>query len=126
MKYDYFAFLKKEGFDNKTFKEFENNDNLYFFHAKQDKLFNKNPNSPGSLYFPNNKREYLFLGDFLLKTTIRQNHYLKIFPLKIDLTSPFFTASENQFYSIQNPIAKERPTGLPVFKGPLCQDRSRL
>jgi CRISPR-associated protein Cmr2 len=43
--------------------------------------------------------------------------FLKSFKLNLTLTSPFFTASENQFYSIQNPIAKERPTGLPVFKG---------
>jgi CRISPR-associated protein Cmr2 len=41
----------------------------------------------------------------------------RVFSLNLTLTSPFFTASENQFYSIQNPIAKERPTGLPVFKG---------
>jgi len=40
-----------------------------------------------------------------------------IISLKITLTSPFFTASENKFYSIQNPIAKERPTGLPLLKG---------
>ena len=35
----------------------------------------------------------------------------------IKLSSPFFTASENKFYSIQNPIAKERVTGLPLLKG---------
>ena len=117
MKYDYFAFLKKEGFDNKTLKEFENNDNLYFFHAKQDKLFNKNPNKGRSLYFSNNKREYSLSDDFLSQIIVREKEFLKIFSLRIKLTSPFFTASENQFYSIQNPIAKERPTGLPVFKG---------
>ena len=117
MKYDYFAFLKKERFDDKTFNDFKNNDNLYFFHAKRDKLFNKNPNKPGSLYFSNNKREYSLSDDFLSQIIIREKEFLKIFSLIIKLTSPFFTASENQFYSIQNPIAKERPTGLPVFKG---------
>ncbi|SDN71659.1 RAMP superfamily protein [Desulfonauticus submarinus] len=35
----------------------------------------------------------------------------------LTLSSPFFTASENKFYSIQNPIAKEKPTGLPLLKG---------
>ena len=50
----------------------------------------------------------------------------KVFPLNLTLTSPFFTASENSFYSIPNPIAKDRPTGLPVlkassFKGALRQ-----
>ena len=43
--------------------------------------------------------------------------FAKIFSFQITLSSPFFTASENKFYSIQNPIAKERPTGVPVLKG---------
>lgn len=45
------------------------------------------------------------------------SNVLKKLSFKLTLKSPFFTASENEFYSIQNPIAKERPTGLPVLKG---------
>jgi len=59
-----------------------------------------------------------------LNSSILANHLknfetinIKIIKFKLTLTSPFFTASENKFYSIQNPIAKERPTGLPIFKG---------
>ena len=45
------------------------------------------------------------------------SNVLKKVLFKLTLKSPFFTASENKFYSISNPIAKERPTGLPVLKG---------
>ena len=48
---------------------------------------------------------------------IVKESFLKIFHFTFTLTSPFFTASENKFYSIQNPIAKEKVTGLPVLKG---------
>ncbi len=45
------------------------------------------------------------------------SNILKKLSFKLTFTSPFFTASENKFYSISNPIAKERPTGLPILKG---------
>ncbi len=43
--------------------------------------------------------------------------FIRTFSFKLNLTSPFYTASENKFYSIPNSIAKERPTGIPILKG---------
>jgi len=111
MKYDYFAFLKQD-----TYSKLKENDNLYFIHAKRDKLFENKVKDSQSWYFKN-KREYLLSEDFILKNDIVKESFLKIFHFTFTLTSPFFTASENKFYSIQNPIAKERATGLPLLKG---------
>jgi len=115
MKYDYFAFLKKEIFDTTTYNNFKNNDNLYFIHAKRDKLSDINPGKSGALYF--NRKEYSLSNDYVSDVNINKIIFLKILSFQITLSFPFFTASENKFYSIQNPIAKERATGLPVLKG---------
>lgn len=116
MKYDYFAFLKKEKFEQFTYNKLKNDDNLYFIHAKRDELWGNKPGKSNALYFGNGKRQYSISTKYLSNDVI-ETEFLKIFSFKITLTSSFFTASENKFYSIQNPIAKERSTGLPVLKG---------
>ena len=45
------------------------------------------------------------------------SNIIKKLSFELTFTSPLFTASENKFYSISNPIAKERATGLPILKG---------
>ncbi len=116
MKYDYFAFLKNESFEQNTYNKLKNDENLYFIHAKIDELWKNNPGYSKSVYFRNGKRLYSISTKYVSNDGI-ETEFLKIFSFKITLTSSFFTASENKFYSIQNPIAKERPTGLPVLKG---------
>lgn len=116
MKYDYFAFLKEEKFDEKTYNNLKNNDNLYFIHAKRDKLFGNKVKDSNSWYF-RNKKEYSLSEDFISKSDVVKESFLKTFCFGLTLTSPFFTASENKFYSIDNPIAKERVTGSPLLKG---------
>ena len=54
---------------------------------------------------------------WLVKENNISCNYIKVFSISLTFTSSFFTASENKFYSITNPIAKERPTGLSVLKG---------
>ena len=117
--YDFFAFLKKERLDRELYDQFKTDDNLYYLHSKRDKIFNKKIGERMTLYFSNRKNydlsEYVLFENFHMQ--IENKEYIELFQFQICLTSPFFSASENKFYSIQNPIAKERPTGLPVLKG---------
>ncbi len=116
--YDFFALLKEKKFDRETYSSFKTNDNLYYLHSKRDKVLNKKPGGNASLYFSNNKKNYdLSEDDFFKSIEIEDSTYIRIFPFEIKITSSFFTASENSFYSIANPIAKDRPTGLPLLKG---------
>ncbi|MDL1970438.1 MAG: RAMP superfamily CRISPR-associated protein [Candidatus Desulfofervidaceae bacterium] len=67
-------------------------------------------------YLDTLKQNKQFFDQFCRKGFVN-NFFLKFFSFSVPFTSSFFTASENKFYSIPNPIAKERPTGLPVLKG---------
>ena len=114
--YDFFAFLKKDRLDEKTY--IITKDNLYYLHSKRDKILNKNVGQNEAIYFKSKENYNLSPDKFFSRFPIKSNHrYIECFSFQISLTSPFFTASENKFYSIANPIAKERPTGLPVLKG---------
>ena len=117
--YDFFAFLKKGRLDRESYDQFKTDDNLYYLHSKRDKILNKKVGKSRTLYFKDKKSYNLSEHKFFknLKIQIEHKEYIELFQFHIHLTSPFFTASENKFYSISNPIAKERPTGLPVLKG---------
>jgi len=119
MKYDFWAFLKKERFSKESYHCFCDDHNLYFWHGKRDVIFNKKAGKETALLFKHCDEVYnLYLEDFWkVKPISNFKRFIKLFSFSLALTSSFFTASENKFYSIPNPIAKERPTGLPVLKG---------
>jgi CRISPR-associated protein Cmr2 len=119
MVYDCFAFFKKERFTTNSYQRFRINHNLYFLHGKRDKVLNIKSGQNKALLFKHLDTVYnLRPESFWQKGNIQfLSEFLKTLSFSLTLTSPFFTASENKFYSVQNPIAKERPTGLPVLKG---------
>jgi len=118
MKYDYFAFLKRERFSSLTYNKFIQEQNLYFLHGKRDKIFGNKPGDNRSVLFKHKDNVYNLCPDSFWDTQIYTNGtYIKILSFKFTLSSNFYTASENKFYTIDNPIAKERVTGLPIYKG---------
>ena len=117
MKYDYFALLKKEKFQRETYDKLRMDDNMYFIHAKRDKIFRNKAGDSHSWYFGNKRKEYSLSEDFISESDISEGTFSKIFFFSLKLTSPFFTASEDKFYSIRNPIVKDKPTEIPVLKG---------
>ncbi|WP_022854098.1 RAMP superfamily CRISPR-associated protein [Thermodesulfatator atlanticus] len=120
MKYDFYSFLKSEKLDRISYNRFKNNQNLYFIHSKRDKLWSNKPGGNYSLYFRNKCFAYNLCPDEIwerlniLKSDIK---LVKTLKFSLTLTSNLYTASENKFYSIDNQVAKEKPTGLPVLKG---------
>ena len=118
MKYDYFAFLKRERFSSLTYNKFIQEQNLYFLHGKRDKIFGNKPGDNRAVFFKHKDNVYNLCPDSFWDTQIYTNGtHIKIFGFKFTLSSNFYTASENEFYSIANPIAKEKVTGLPIYKG---------
>ncbi|SNR89512.1 RAMP superfamily CRISPR-associated protein [Desulfurobacterium atlanticum] len=120
MKYDFYSFLKSERIDRISYNQFKNNQNLYFIHSKRDKLWGNKPGGNYSLYFKSKGFVYNFCPDEIwkrLNTLGNDTKLLKTLKFTLTLTSNLYTASENNFYSIDNQFAKEKATGLLVFKG---------
>jgi len=120
MKYDFYSFLKSEKLDRISYNQFMNNQNLYFLHSKRDKLWDNKPGGDYSLYFRSKGFAYNLCPEVLWdKLNILENDIklAKTLQFTLTLTSNLYTSSENKFYSIDNQLAKEKPTGLPVFKG---------
>jgi len=121
MKYDFYSFLKSERLNRISYNKFTNNQDLYFFHSKQDKLWSDKPGGNYSLYFKSKGFAYNLCPDEIwgkrlniLESDIK---LVKTLELTLTLTSNLYTASENKFYSIDNQFAKEKATGLPILKG---------
>ncbi len=112
-------FLKKNRFSQISYKKFIREHSLLFFHAKRDALWKNKPGDRRALFFKYKDIVYNLCPEFLDYEILEIDYgkFLNSFNFKIILKFPFFTASENKFYSISNPIAKERPTGLPVLRG---------
>jgi len=120
MKYDFYSFLKSEKLDRISYNRFKNNQNLYFIHSKRDKLWSNKPGGNYSLYFRSKCFAYNLCPDEIwerLNILESDVKLVKRLEFTLILTSNLYTASENKFYSIDNQVAKEKPTGLPVLKG---------
>ena len=112
--HDFYSFLKKKRFERVDWNKFINEHNNYFWFSKRDKLYNNKPKDNRSLYFKNDIAYNLCFNNNILSES---KQFCKKFSFKITLTSSLYTAAENEFYSIHNPIAKEKPTGIPILKG---------
>ena len=122
MKYDFYSFLNSEKLNRISYNRFININNhyLYCFHSKRDKLWGNKPGGDYSLYFRRKGYVYNLCPDEMwekLNNLESDDKLVKTLPFTLTLTSPIYTASENKFYSIDNQLAKEKTTGLPVFKG---------
>ncbi len=120
MRYDFSAFLKRDRLERSSYGNFINNQNLYFFHSKRDKLLTNKPGGNRSLYFKYKDFIYNLSPNIIwkeLEFLETPTNFLKFKKFSLKLISNLYTASENKFYSIDNQFAKEKPTGLLVFRG---------